>query len=94
MFLDFPSGLDGKESACNVGHLGLIPGLRRSPRVGNGTILQYSWLENSMDRGGWQTTDHEVEKESDMTECRCMHAFKVVTVINSDLGSFQILKRM
>ena len=40
---------DGKESACNVGELGSIPGLGRSPREGNGNPLQYSCLENSMD---------------------------------------------
>ena len=42
-----PSGLDGKESACNVGDLGLIPGSGRSPGVGNGNPLQYACLENS-----------------------------------------------
>ena len=45
----FPGVSDGKESACNVGELGLIPGLGRSPREGNGNPLQYSCLENSMD---------------------------------------------
>ena len=58
----FPSGSDGKESACNGGDLGLIPGLGRSPGEGNGYPLQYSGLENSMDRGGWQTTAHGVAK--------------------------------
>ena len=47
----FIAGSDGKESACNVGDLGLIPGLGRSPGDGNGNPLQYSYLENSMDRG-------------------------------------------
>ena len=45
------TGSDGKESACNAGDLGLIPGLGRSPEEGNGYPLQYSGLENSMDRG-------------------------------------------
>ena len=45
---DFPSGSAGKESACNVGDLGSIPGLGRSPGEGNGYPLQYSGLENSM----------------------------------------------
>ena len=49
IFLDFPSGSAGKESACNVGDLGLIPGLGRSPGEGKGYPLQYSGLENSMD---------------------------------------------
>ena len=47
--MDFPGGSGGKESACNVGDLGLIPGLGRSPGEGKGYLLQYSGLENSMD---------------------------------------------
>ena len=47
--LDFPGGSAGKESTCNVGDLGSIPGLRRSPGEGKGCPLQYSALENSMD---------------------------------------------
>ena len=49
VFLGFPCGSAGKESACNVGDLGLIPRLGRSPEEGNGYPLQYSGLENSMD---------------------------------------------
>ena len=59
-FLGFPGGSVGKESACNVGDLGSTPRLRRSPGEGNGSPLQCSCLENSMDRGAWQTTVHEV----------------------------------
>ena len=44
---------DGKESACSAGDLGMIPGSGRSPGEGNGYPLQYSCLENSMDRGAW-----------------------------------------
>ena len=58
----FPGGLEGKESACNAGDLGLIPGLGRSFREGNGYPLQYSCLENSKDRGAWQATVHGVTK--------------------------------
>ena len=47
----FPGGSNGKESACNVGDPGSIPGSRRSPGKGNGNPLEYSCLENSMDRG-------------------------------------------
>ena len=47
----FPGGSDGKESACNAGDLGSIPGLGRSPAEGNAYPLQYSCLGNSMDRG-------------------------------------------
>ena len=46
-------GLDDKESVCNAGDLGSIPGLGRSPGEGNGNPLQYSCLENSMDRRAW-----------------------------------------
>ena len=45
----FLDGSDGKESACNEGNLGLIPGLGRSPGEGNGNLLQHSFLENPMD---------------------------------------------
>ena len=58
----FPGGSDGKESACSVGDLGLIPGLGRSPGEENGYPLQYSCLENSMDTGAWQATVHGVTK--------------------------------
>ena len=58
----FPGGSEGKESACNVGDLGLVPGLGRTPSEGNGYSLQDSDLENSMDRGDWQATVHGVTK--------------------------------
>ena len=60
--LGFPGGSDGKESSCNAGDLSLIPGLGRSLGKGNGYPLQYSGLENSMDRGAWQATVHGVVK--------------------------------
>ena len=47
----FPGGSEGKETACSAGDLGLIPELKRFPGEGNGSPLQYSCLENSMDRG-------------------------------------------
>ena len=50
---DFPCGSDGKVSAYNAGDLGSIPGSGRSPGEGNGNPLQYSCLENPMDRGDW-----------------------------------------
>ena len=62
VFLGFPGGSDSKESACNAGDLGSIPGLGRSPEEGNGYPLQYSCMENSMDRGAWQPTVHGVVK--------------------------------
>ena len=62
VFLGFPGGSPVKESACNVGDLGLIPGLERSPGEGNGYPLQYSRMENSMDRGTWWATVHGVAR--------------------------------
>ena len=62
IFLGFPGGSDGKESACNAVDLGLIPGLGRSLGEGNGYVLQYSCLENSRDRGAWSVTVHSVAK--------------------------------
>ena len=74
-YLGFPGGSLSKESACNAGDLpvlqcrqdsciagdpGSIPGSGRNPRGGNGNLLQYSCLENSMDRGAWQATVHGV----------------------------------
>jgi len=51
--MGFPGGSDGKESACNMGDLSSIPGSGGSSGEGNGYPLQYSCLENSMDRGAW-----------------------------------------
>ena len=64
----FPSGSDSKESACSAGDLGLNPGLRRPPGEGTGSPLQYSCLENSMDRRAWWDTSPWGCKESDRTE--------------------------
>ena len=58
----FPSGSDSKESACNVGDFGLIPGLGRSPGKRHSNPLQYSCLGMPMDRGAWRATVHEVAK--------------------------------
>ena len=52
----------GKESACNAGDLGSVPGLRRSPGEGNGNLLQYSCLEKPMDRGAWWNIVHGLAK--------------------------------
>ena len=53
LLLGIPGGSVSKESACNAGDLGLIPGSGGSPGGGNGYPLQYSFLENSMGRGAW-----------------------------------------
>ena len=60
--MGFPDGSDGEESACNAGDLGLIPGSRRSSGEENGNPLQYSYLDNSMDREAWWTTVHGICK--------------------------------
>ena len=62
MRLVFPGGSGSKESACNAEDLGLSPGLGRSPGDGNGNPLQYSCLENFLDRRAWQATVHGVTK--------------------------------
>ena len=61
-WLGFPHSSVGKESACNARDLGSIPGSGRSPGEGNGSPLQYSCLENPMDRGGWRATVHRVSR--------------------------------
>ena len=73
-----PWWLSGKESVCSAGDVGVIPGLRRSPGGGHDNPLQYSCLENAMDRGAWQAAVHGVGyKEADSTEAierACTHA--------------------
>ena len=76
IYMGFPGGSDGKESACNAGDRGLIPRLGRSPGKGNGNPFGFSCLENPMDRGAWlaivhwvanswtQLSDYESESES------------------------------
>ena len=58
--MGFPSDSDAKESACNAGDPGSIPGSGRSPGEGYGNPLQYFYLEDSMDRGAWQAAVHGV----------------------------------
>ena len=60
--MSFPGDSDNKESACNAGDPGSVPGWGRSPGEGNGYPLPYSCLENPMDRGAWQATFHGVAK--------------------------------
>ena len=62
LYMGFLGGSAGKESTCNVGDLGLIPGLGRSPGERNGYSFQYSCLENPMNRGAWQGTVHGAAK--------------------------------
>ena len=72
----FPGDPDGKESACNAGDPGSMPGLGRSPGEGNGNPLHNSCLENLMNRGAWRATVHGVAKSqtrlSDQHFLRCL----------------------
>ena len=69
-------------SPAKAGDVGSLPGLGRSPGEGNGYPLQYSWLENSRDRGAWQATGHGVTHESDTTERT------TTLVVNTKVGWF------
>ena len=62
IYMGFSGGSDSKESACNTRNLGLTPESGRSPGEGNGYPLQYSHLENSMDRGAWLAMVHRIAK--------------------------------
>ena len=76
----FPGGSEVKASACNVGDLGSIPGLGRSPGKGNDNPLQYSCLENPMDGGAWWATVHGVAnirtRLNDFTFTFTFHAYE------------------
>ena len=82
---DYPhtcGGSECKESACSAGHPGLIPGLGRSPGERNGNTLQYSCLENYMDRGPWRATVHGLQRvghdwvtNSNNTRVQCCQAW-------------------
>jgi len=62
MFYGLPCSSVGKDPSCNVGNLSLFPGSGRAPGEGNGNLLQYSCLENPMDRGAWQAIFHGVAR--------------------------------
>ena len=72
----FPGGSDGKESACNAGDLGLIPGWGRSPGGGHGSSLQYSCLENPHGQRSLAGYSPWASKESDTTEQSIAHSQK------------------
>ena len=90
MYLEgFPGGSDGKESACNAGDFGSIHGLGRSAGEENGNPLQYSCLENSLDRGAWWATVHGVAKNR--TQLSNFHIWKlsVHTLLKASLQDFE-----
>ena len=70
----FPCG-SAKESVCSAGDLGSVLGLERSPGEGNGYPLQYSCLENPMDRGAWWVTVHGVTKSQTRPKNYLTHTF-------------------
>ena len=72
--MGLPRELNGKESACNAADLGSVPGSGRSPGGQHGNPLQYSCLENSMDRGAWQATVHGVAKSHVRLKSLSTHA--------------------
>ena len=88
----FPGGSEVKASACNMGDMGSIPRLGRSPGEGNDNLLQYSCLENPMDGGAWWATVHGVAKSqtrlSDFT-----HKVNPVIVLECLLGIFWSKRR-
>ena len=90
VFLGFPGGSAGKESTCNVGDLGLIPGLERSPGEGKGYPLQYSGLENSID-----CTVHGVTKSRTRLSYFHFHflSYMVSTAMLHQIGCCLCLKK-
>ena len=75
----FPGGLVGKEPVCNAGNVGLILGSERSTREGHDNPLQYSCLENPMDRGASQATVHRVAKSQTWLKWLSMHTHIAIT---------------
>ena len=82
-----PSNSDSKESTCNAGDLGLIPGLGRSAEEGHSNPLQYSCLENPMDRGAWQATIHRVEQSQTQLNQLSINTHTSVTWVALDLSN-------
>ena len=80
--LVFPNDSDGKESIHNAADPGLIPGSGWFPGEGNGNTLQYSCLENSMNRGAWCTTVHGGQEESYMTEATNTFTFTLSLILD------------
>ena len=74
--IGLPRWHSDKESTCQGGGVSLIPGSARSPREGNGNLLQYSCLENSTDRGDWQAIDHRVAQSQTWLKRLSTHTYK------------------
>ena len=92
--LGFPGSSAGKDSACNVRDLGLIPGLGRSSGEENGNPLQYSCLENPMDRGTWKVMLHRVTKSQPKLRWLSMHTLCEMSSYHPiSLGFWKLLPR-
>ena len=85
--LAFPRSSGSKESACNAGDLGSIPGSGKSPGEGNGNPLQYSCLENPMDRGAWWATVHRVVQSQTQLKQLSLHVTYLLLGNNSPYTS-------
>ena len=91
-FLHTWDGSDGKEYTCNVGDLGSIPELGRSPGEGKGYPVQYSCLENPMDRGTWWATVHGIAKSrTGLNDFHFHFHFTPHFVLHIEPGSWQAL---
>ena len=82
-----PGDSDGKESSCNAGDLGVTPGSGRSPGEANGNSLQYSCLENSVNRGAWVGYSPWGPKESNMTGATNTHFHSFCSLLTTCLDS-------
>ena len=85
-----PDGSVSEETACNAEDPRLIPGLGRSSAGGNGNSLQYSCLENPMERGAWRATVHGVTKELDTMEELSMHAWRSIGGFSRGKAQFML----
>ena len=96
LFIGFPGGWDGKESTCHAGGLGSIPGLGRSPGEGNGNPLQYSCLEDPMDKGAlWATvTQSRTQLKWLSTHtgdlCQFWSIWEILQLLAKDMGQWWV----
>ena len=92
-YWSFSGGLDSKESARNAGDLGSVPGLGRSSGGGNGNPLQYSCLENFMDRGAWRATVHGITKSWTWLSNTHTHTHTLLLIVKVALELGYILQQ-
>ena len=90
--MGFPGGPVVKNLPADAGDVGSVPGLGRPPGGGNGNPLQYSCLENSMDRGAWRATVHGVTKESKQHDLVPKQQYITQYIVISSKLSFRYMK--